>query len=81
MTSGSGRPGLGSLAELISWLAVIPALAVLMPLWGVEGVAAAMAISSAASLVALLLLMRFHVRSPSEPALPERLGGVAEPVE
>jgi len=81
MTSGSGRPGLGSLAELISWLAVIPALAVLMPLWGVEGVAAAMAISSAASLVALLLLMRFHVRGPSEPALPERLGGVAEPVE
>ena len=81
ITSGSGRPGLGSLAELISWLAIIPALAVLMPLWGVEGVAAAMAISSAASLVALMLLMRFHVRGPAEPALPRGTGGIAEPVE
>jgi O-antigen/teichoic acid export membrane protein len=81
ITSGSGRPGLGSLAELISWLAIIPALAVLMPLWGVEGVAAAMAIASAASLVALMLLMRFHVRGPAEPALPRGTGGIAEPVE
>ena len=81
ITSGSGRPGLGSLAELVSWLAIIPALAVLMPLWGVEGVAAAMVISSAASLVALMLLMRFHVRGPAEPALPRGTGGIAEPVE
>jgi O-antigen/teichoic acid export membrane protein len=81
MTSGSGRPGLGSLAELISWIAIIPALAVLMPRWGVEGVAAAMAISSAASLIALMLLMRFHVRGPSEPTLPVGAGGIAEPVE
>ena len=81
ITSGSGRPGLGSLAELVSWLVIIPALAVLMPLWGVEGVAAAMVISSAASLVALMLLMRFHVRGPAEPALPEETGGIAEPVE
>jgi O-antigen/teichoic acid export membrane protein len=56
-TSGSGRPGLGSIAELASWIAIIPALALLMPLWGVEGVATAMTISSAASLLVLLVLV------------------------
>lgn len=57
-TSGSGRPGLGSIAELVSWVAIVPALAVLTPIWGVEGVAAAMTISSAASLLALVILLR-----------------------
>ena len=63
--SGSGRPGLGSIAELASWIAVVPALAVLTPRWGVEGVAAAMTISSAASLVVLLLLVLHANRSRS----------------
>lgn len=62
-TSGSGRPGLGSIAELASWVVVVPALAVLMPRWGVEGVAAAITISSAASLVVLLLLVLHSNRS------------------
>lgn len=56
--SGMGRPGLGSIAELVSWIVVVPALVVLMPAWGVEGVAAAITLSTAASLVALVLLIR-----------------------
>jgi O-antigen/teichoic acid export membrane protein len=79
--SGSGRPGLGSLAELISWVAVIPALAVLMPRWGVEGVAAAMAISSAASLLALMLLMRLPTRDVRGNTLAGRMARIAEPAE
>jgi O-antigen/teichoic acid export membrane protein len=58
VTSGRGRPGLGSMAELVSWIVLAPAFAVLMPLWGVEGIAAAITISSAASLLALFLFLR-----------------------
>jgi O-antigen/teichoic acid export membrane protein len=56
--SGAGRPGLGSIAELSSWIVLVPLLLVLTPLWDVEGVAAALAISSAASLVVFLALLR-----------------------
>jgi O-antigen/teichoic acid export membrane protein len=56
--SGMGRPGLGSIAELVSWIVVVPGLVLLMPLWGAEGVAAAITLSTAASLVALVLLIR-----------------------
>jgi len=78
-TSAKGRPGLGSMAELVSWVVLVPALFVLMPLWDVEGVATAMAISAAAALVALLLLLRFAhgSRSPRPFASPN----VPEPVE
>jgi O-antigen/teichoic acid export membrane protein len=55
--SGVGRPGLGSLGELTSWLVLLPCLGALVPFWGVRGVAAAMAISSAASLLALVTLV------------------------
>jgi O-antigen/teichoic acid export membrane protein len=50
-SSGEGRPGLGSIAELTSWLVLVPALIVLMPIWDEEGVAVATTISSAASFV------------------------------
>jgi O-antigen/teichoic acid export membrane protein len=56
--SGAGRPELGSIAELSSWIVLLPLLLVLTPLWDVEGVAAALAISSAASLAVLLALLR-----------------------
>jgi O-antigen/teichoic acid export membrane protein len=55
--SGAGRPGLGSIAELSSWVVLVPLLFVFTPLWGVEGVAAALAVSSAASLGVLLVLL------------------------
>jgi O-antigen/teichoic acid export membrane protein len=57
-SSGEGRPGLGSISEVVSWIALVPALAILLPLWGVEGVAIANAIASIASFLALLLLVR-----------------------
>ena len=56
-SSGEGRPGLGSIAELTSWLVLIPALVVLMPMWDEEGVAAATTISAAASFGVLVVLV------------------------
>jgi O-antigen/teichoic acid export membrane protein len=56
--SGSGRPGLGSLAELSSWLVLIPLLLLFAPLWGTEGVAAALTVTSAISLLVLIVLVR-----------------------
>lgn len=56
--SGSGRPGLGSVAELVSWFVLVPLLVVLTPLWEANGVAAALAISSAVSLAALVVIFR-----------------------
>ncbi len=56
--SGMGRPGLASIAELISWAVLVPTLVVLVQIWGVEGVAAAITISTAVSLLALILLIR-----------------------
>jgi len=56
--SGAGRPGLGSLAELSSWIVLVPLLIVFTPLWGLEGVAVALTASSAASLGVFLVLLR-----------------------
>jgi O-antigen/teichoic acid export membrane protein len=58
VASGAGRPGLGSFAEVTAWFVVLPAMAILAPVWGVDGVAAAVAISSAASLLTLVVLVR-----------------------
>jgi O-antigen/teichoic acid export membrane protein len=56
--SGAGMPGLGSIAELTSWLSVVPLMAVLIGPWGGSGVATALAVSSAVSLLVLVLLVR-----------------------
>lgn len=66
-TSAKGRPGLGSMAELVSWIVLAVALLVLMPIWGVEGVATAITISAAAGLVALLVLLRTRSSDSSRP--------------
>lgn len=66
-SSGSGRPGLGSIAEVTSWVALVASLAVLMPIWGATGVAAATALAAAASFVVLAVLVR-------------RIGGSVDPV-
>lgn len=54
---GIGLPGLGSIAELGSWISLVSLLAVLMPLFGLEGVATAIAISSALSLAILVVAL------------------------
>jgi O-antigen/teichoic acid export membrane protein len=63
-TSGLGRPGLGSIAEVSSWVVLIPALAILLPAWDATGVATATTIASATSFLVLVLLVRF-ARDPS----------------
>ncbi|MGE0057178.1 MAG: oligosaccharide flippase family protein [Dehalococcoidia bacterium] len=53
---GAGLPGLSSVAELVSWVALVPAIAVLMPLWGVDGIALALTLASATAFITLLVL-------------------------
>jgi len=53
-TRGLGHPSLGTFAELSAWILLPGALAVLLPRWGVEGVAVALAVSSAGSLLVLV---------------------------
>lgn len=65
---GAGRPGLGTLAEATSWISLIPALALLMPTYGAEGVALALTLSWAVSLLFLLvslLLPQFPQHVPA----------------
>ncbi len=54
--TGLGRPGLGTLAEVVSWILLIPALATLLPEYGVNGVAMSLAIAWGASLLFLFVL-------------------------
>lgn len=61
-SSGTGRPGLGSVAELASWLFFVAAAVALMPRWDETGVAGATAISAAASFVTLVVLVHFAER-------------------
>jgi len=51
---GAGLPALGSVAELASWVTLPLALAVLLPLGGIQGVALAMVISAVASVATLV---------------------------
>jgi enterobacterial common antigen flippase len=54
--NGLGYPGLGTIAEVASWVLLLPALAILLP-HGAEGVALALTISWGASLLLLLVLV------------------------
>ena len=54
--NGLGYPGYGTIAEVTSWILLLPGVAILLPLLGAEGVALALAISWGAS---LLLLVAF----------------------
>jgi O-antigen/teichoic acid export membrane protein len=55
--NGMGYPGLGTVSEVASWVLLLPTLAILVPRFGVEGVALALAISWGASLLLLLALV------------------------
>jgi O-antigen/teichoic acid export membrane protein len=55
--NGLGHPGLGTLAEVASWVLLVPAVAIFLPRFGVEGVALALTFSWAASLLLLLALV------------------------
>jgi O-antigen/teichoic acid export membrane protein/O-antigen ligase len=55
--NGLGYPGLGTVAEVASWIILFPALAMLLPGLGVNGVAWALVIAWGASLLLLLALV------------------------
>jgi len=62
---GAGLPALGSAAELASWVTLPLALAVLLPLGGLQGVAVAMVISAIASLATLVIGFVAVTREPT----------------
>src|SRR5829696_1468522 len=64
---GLGRPGLGTIAEVSSWVFLLPALGIFTPLWDTRGVAVALAVSSALSFLVLLRLL-LRSRAAEEPA-------------
>jgi O-antigen/teichoic acid export membrane protein/O-antigen ligase len=54
--NGLGYPVYGTIAEVASWIVLLPGLAILLPWLGAEGVALALAVSWGASFLLLLLL-------------------------
>lgn len=52
---GLGQPGLGTVAEAVSVITLIPAVAVFLPLWGVEGVAFALVVAGLVSLPVMFI--------------------------
>jgi O-antigen/teichoic acid export membrane protein len=63
---GLGRPGLGTVAEVSSWVFLLPALGIFTPLWQERGVALALTVSAALSFSVLLGLL-LRSRSAAEP--------------
>lgn len=55
--NGLGQPGLGTVAEVASWVLLVPSIAILLPRYGVEGVALALTLAWAGSLLLLLALV------------------------
>jgi O-antigen/teichoic acid export membrane protein/O-antigen ligase len=70
--NGLGHPGYGTIAEVTSWIVLLPGVAILLPRLGAEGVALALAISWGASLLSLLALVLFADRARSWPARARR---------
>jgi O-antigen/teichoic acid export membrane protein len=66
---GRGHPTAGTLAEVATWLWLAPALAVAVPLWGVNGVALSLSTSYVVSFSVLLALAAAHGEAPVPPKL------------
>jgi O-antigen/teichoic acid export membrane protein len=64
---GMGYPGVGTLAETGSWLALLPALALLLPALGLNGVALALVVSWCFSLAILFAALALARRSGGRP--------------
>jgi O-antigen/teichoic acid export membrane protein len=81
---GAGRTAAGSVAEVGSWLVLGPALLLLAPRFGAEGVAAAVALSSGLSLAMLLIVVLRRRDTPSAAhasATAEGIGAIPPAVE
>lgn len=73
---GCGYPGLGTIAELWTWVSLLAALPILVPLLGVEGVALALVASSTSGLIVLVVavaLVGRRVPAPASPHAPQPL--------
>jgi len=66
---GIGRPGLGTVAEIVSSLALLPGIAILAPRFGAAGVATAFTMSAAISLLALVALVASRPAAVPKPTL------------
>jgi O-antigen/teichoic acid export membrane protein/O-antigen ligase len=73
--NGYGYPGFGTIAEVASWIILIPGLVVLLPWLGAEGVALALTIAWGASLLLLVALALFAGRAPMPSAERLAFGG------
>jgi O-antigen/teichoic acid export membrane protein len=65
---GLGLPGLGTVGEVVSLVALAPALAIFLPLWGTEGVAFALVIAGLVSLPVVVLGLRSAAARDFRPA-------------
>jgi O-antigen/teichoic acid export membrane protein len=54
---GTGQPGLGTIAEMVAWLSLVPGIVLLAPHFGAAGVALAFTVSGAISFAVLLGLV------------------------
>jgi len=75
---GAGLPGAGTVAEAVSWLVLVPALAVPAAAEDVEGVAWALVLASGVSLVVLILAVW---RRAGRPPVRRADGDLAEPID
>jgi O-antigen/teichoic acid export membrane protein len=55
---GAGYPGVGSIAEITSFVSVLPAFAIAIPIWGLDGVAYSLVASSTIALTVLVVGVR-----------------------
>jgi O-antigen/teichoic acid export membrane protein/O-antigen ligase len=81
--NGLGRPGLGTIAEVASWVLLVPTIAVFLPTQGAVGVALALAVSWLLSLfllVGLVLEARILASWPPSPVAVVRAAAVATAV-
>jgi O-antigen/teichoic acid export membrane protein len=62
---GTGRPGLGTSAEVSSWVALLLFLPVLIPVAGVNGVAVALILAGAVGLVVLVVGVQMSANHPT----------------
>jgi O-antigen/teichoic acid export membrane protein len=77
---GAGFPGAGSIAEVVSWLWLVPALFLLAPLWGPVGVAVALAAAHAVTVLVLVALV-YVWRTRQGPRLRTRESALVVPAE
>jgi O-antigen/teichoic acid export membrane protein len=66
---GTGRPGIGSVAEFASWFVLVPSLVLLVPRLGLTGVAVSFMV---AALFSLLCLLAFVFGQTPRDVMPSR---------